>query len=100
MFKNKLFTFLFSLTLSFVLFIPTTLSLVSSDDIEISSLIDFSGEEEEQKSEIENLEIKTTFENDYKIFHFPMVPRKISFFNSMQYSSIDRELHLPPPERL
>jgi len=100
MFKNKLFTFLFSLTLSFVLFIPTTLSLVSSDNIEISSLIDFSGEEEEQKSEIETLEIKTTFENSHSLFHFSRGSIKASFFNALQYSSIDRELHLPPPERL
>lgn len=100
MFKNKLFTFLFSLTLSFVLFIPTTISLVSSDSIEISSIIDFSGEEEEQKSEIENLEIKTTLENNHNLFHFSRGPIKVSFFNSLQYSSIDRELHLPPPEHL
>lgn len=100
MFKNKRFTFLFSLTLSFVLFIPTTLSLVSSDSIEISSIIDFSGDEEEQKSEIENLEIKTTLENDHNLFHFSRASIKVSFFNSLQYSSIDRELHLPPPEHL
>ena len=99
MFKNKLLTFLFSLTLSFVLFIPTTIGLVSSDSMEISSLIDFSGEEEEQKIEIENLEIKTTLEYDNNQFHFLGESIKASFFNSLQYSSIDRELHLPPPER-
>ena len=100
MFKNKLLTFLFSLTLSFVLFIPTTIGLVSSDNMEISSLIDFSGEEEEQKIEIENLEIKTTLDNDSNQYHFLRKPIKVSFFNSLQYSSIDRELHLPPPERV
>jgi len=100
MFKNKLFTFLFSLTLSFVLFIPTTVSLVFSDNIEISSIIDFSGEEEEQKSEIENLEIKTTLENDHNLFLFSRESIKVSFFNSLQYSSIDRELHFPPPEQV
>ena len=100
MFKNKLFKFLFSLTLSFVLFIPTTISLVSSDSIEISSIIDFSGEEEEQKSEIENLEIKTTLEKDHNLSHFSSASIKVSFFNALQYSSIDRELHLPPPEQV
>jgi len=99
MFKKKLLTFLLSLTLSFVLFIPTTIALVSSDSMEISSLIDFSGEEEEQKIEIENLEIKTTLENDNNQFHFLRKPIKVSFFYALHYSSIDRELHFPPPER-
>ena len=100
MFKSKLFSFLFPLTLSFVLFIPTTISLVYSDSIEISSVIDFSGEEEEQKSEIENLEFKITLENESNLFHFSRVSIKTSFFNSLHYSSIDRELHLPPPEHV
>lgn len=98
MLKSKLLSILFSLTLSLVLFIPTTISLVYSDSIEISSVIDFSGEEEEPKGEIENLEFKTTLENDNNLLHFSRASIKTSFFNSLHYSSIDRELHLPPPE--
>lgn len=100
MFKNKLFTFLFSLTLSFVLFIPTAISLVSTDEQEIISVLDFSSEEEEQKSEIENLEFKITFENDNTIFIQTGIISKISEFNFLKYSSIARELHLPPPEQV
>lgn len=100
MFKNKLLTFLFSLTLSFVLFIPAVISLVSTDKQEIVSIIDFSGEEEEQKSEIENLEFKITFENNNSIFIQTGIISKIPEFDFLKYSSIDRELHLPPPEHV
>jgi hypothetical protein len=100
MFKNKLFTFLFSLTFSFVLFIPTVVSLVSTNNEDIVSIIDFSSEEEEQKSEIENLEFKITFENDSNLFHHSGLTLKSPIFYSENYASIDRELHLPPPEYL
>ena len=96
MFKNKLF--ILSLTLSMVLLIPIAVSLISTDNKELVSVMDFSGEEEEKKSEIENLEFKIVFENNSNFFSYTKITKKILIFNSIDYSSIDRELHLPPPE--
>ncbi len=100
MFKNNVFTFLFSLTFSFVLFTPTIVSLVSTNNENIVSIIDFSSEEEEQKSEVENLEFKITFENDNNIFHHSRATLKSLIFYPENYASIAKELHLPPPEQV
>jgi hypothetical protein len=100
MFKNKLRIFLFSLALSFTLFVPTVVSFVSLDKQEIASIIDFSSEEEEQKSEIENLEFKITFENSTNLFLCTSAVKNTSIFYAQEYTSIDKELHLPPPEQV
>ena len=74
-------------------------SLVSTNNEEIVSVVDFSSEEEEQKSEIENLEFKITFENNNNEFLQSGITHKNPDFHSQTYASIDRELHLPPPEQ-
>lgn len=100
MLKNKVFTFLFSITLSFVLFIPTVICLVSNDNQEIVSILDFSGEEEEQKSEIENLELKLTFSENSSPYLIKGYSTRAHDSYSINYSSVDNELHSPPPEQV
>jgi len=100
MFKNRFFTFLFSIIFSLTVFIPTVISLTSTNKEDIMSIIDFSGEEEEQKSEVENLELKITFENNTNLVLSTRYSKKAHSFYTLNYSSIDRELHLPPPEHV